>query len=291
MNFLLFGKNGQLGWELNRSLLGLGEVFAYDYPEVDFTAPASLKPLVEKIRPQVIINAAAYTDVDRAETEVEQARLINAEAPALLASVSRDIGSALIHFSTDYVFDGNKGTPYSEQDVPCPLNVYGQTKLEGERAIHQEDGASMIFRTAWVYSMRGNNFVKKVLQWAHSQTEMRIARDQISNPTWARALADMIALILARAGPHPQSWISDRRGLYHLAGGGVASRLDWTNEILRADPHADRQIVERIHPARSVEFNTKALRPLFSALDCRAFEKTFSLRLADWKIALRLALS
>jgi len=290
MNILLFGKNGQLGWELNRSLLGLGEVFAYDYPEVDFTTPASLKSLVEKIRPQVIINAAAYTDVDRAESEVKQAQSVNAEAPALLAQISKNIGSAFIHFSTDYVFDGEKGAPYSEEDPPCPLNVYGRTKLEGEQAIQQEGGASLIFRTAWVYSTRGDNFVKRVLQWAHSRPEMRIAADQISNPTWARALAEAITIIMAKASPHPQSWISERRGLYHLAGWGVASRLDWTSEILRADPDADNQLVKKISPARSIEFDTKAQRPLFSALDCQAFERTFSLRLADWKTALRLAL-
>ena len=135
MKILLFGKYGQLGWELHRSLQGLGQVLAYDYPEVDFTVPSSLRRLVEESRPQIVINAAAYTEVDKAESEAERAKLINTEAPALLAEICRDLGAALIHYSTDYVFDGQKGTPYTRSDVPHPLNVYGQTKLEGERAI------------------------------------------------------------------------------------------------------------------------------------------------------------
>ena len=290
MKILLFGKNGQLGWELHRSLQNLGQVLAYDYPDVDFTAPTSLRALVDSLRPQIVINAAAYTDVDKAELEVERAQLINAEAPAILALSCRKIGAAFIHYSTDYVFDGKKGGPYTEEDIPRPLNVYGKTKLEGEQSVLQAGGISMIFRTAWIYSMRGDNFVTKVLRWAHSQCEMRIAEDQISNPTWARALAEITALLLAKAGPNPRPWISDRRGLYHLAGRGVASRLDWANEIARNDPNASQQHLKTIIPTHTVEFNTLALRPLFSALDCKVFENIFSLRLADWRIALRLAL-
>jgi len=290
MKILLFGKHGQLGWELQRSLQGLGQVLAYDYPEVDFTAPSSLRRLVEDIGPQIVINAAAYTDVDKAESEAERAKLINAEAPALLAEMCRDLGAALIHYSTDYVFDGQTGTPYTENDAPRPLNVYGQTKLDGEGAIFQAGATSLIFRTAWVYSMRRASFVSKVLSWAHSQPEIRIVDDQISNPTWARALAEITTQLLAKAGPDPLPWLSERAGLYHLAGGGFASRQEWAKAILQNDPDQTHQVVQRVLPARSAEFPTVAVRPLFTALDCGKFERTFAVRLPDWELALNLAM-
>ena len=290
MKILLFGKDGQLGWELQRSLQGLGQVLAYDYPEVDFTAPSSLRRLVEDIGPQIVINAAAYTDVDKAESEIERAKLINTEAPALLAEISRDLGAALIHYSTDYVFDGQTGTPYTENDAPRPLNVYGQTKLDGEGAIFQAGATSLNFRTAWVYSMRRASFVSKVLSWAHSQPEIRIVDDQISNPTWARALAEITTQLLAKAGPDPLPWLSERAGLYHLAGGGFASRQEWAKAILQNDPDQTHQVVQRVLPARSAEFPTVAVRPLFTALDCGKFERTFAVRLPDWELALNLAM-
>ena len=290
MKILLFGKYGQLGWELHRSLQCLGQVLAYDYPEVDFTAPSSLRRLVEDFGPQIVINAAAYTDVEKAESEAGRARIINAEAPALLAEICRGLGAAFIHYSTDYVFDGKKGTPYREADAPRPLNVYGQTKLEGERAVLQFGGNNLIFRTAWVYSMRRDSFVSKVLSWAHSQHEMRIVEDQVSNPTWARALAEITVQLLAKAGPDPLPWLSERRGLYHLAGWGFTSRLEWAKAILQNDPNQAHQVVQRVLPARSAEFPTSAARPLFSALDCGKFERTFALCLPDWELALRLAM-
>jgi dTDP-4-dehydrorhamnose reductase len=290
MKILLFGKHGQLGWELQRSLHGLGQVFAYDYPEVDFTTPSSLRRLVEDLGPQIVINAAAYTDVDKAESEVERAKLINAEAPALLAEICRGLGAAFIHYSTDYVFDGQKGTPYTETDAPNPLNIYGQTKLEGEGAVLRAGGTSLIFRTAWVYSMRRDSFVSKVLGWARSQHEMRIVEDQVSNPTWARVLADITAQLLAKAEPDPLPWLSERRGLYHLAGWGFTSRLEWAKAILQNDPNQAYQIVQRVLPARSAEFPMDAVRPLFSALDCGKFEQVFANRLPDWKLGLRLAM-
>jgi len=290
MKILLFGKNGQLGWELHRSLQGLGQVLAYDYPEVDFCVPSTFRQVIENNRPQIVINAAAYTDVDKAESEEAKARLINADAPGILAEISRKLEAAFIHYSTDYVFDGEKSAPYTEEDAPHPLNVYGQTKLEGEGAVLQAGGTSLIFRTAWVYSMRRESFVSKVLSWAHSQREMRIVEDQVSNPTWARALAEITAQLLAKAGPAPHPWLAERRGLYHLAGWGFASRLEWAKAIFRNDPNQARQVVQRVLPARSAEFPTSAARPLFSALDCGKFERTFALRLPDWELALRLAM-
>lgn len=290
MKILLFGKYGQLGWELHRSLQGLGQIIACDYPEVDFTAPSSLRRLVENSRPEIIINAAAYTEVDKAELEPDRAKLINAEAPALLAEICLGLGAAFIHYSTDYVFDGKKGTPYSEAESPRPLNVYGQTKLEGERAILQIGGNYLIFRTAWVYSMRRDSFISKVLYWAHSQPEIRVVEDQVGNPTWARALAEITAQLVAKAGPDPLPWLSERRGLYHLAGWGFTSRLEWAKAILRNDSNKAQQIVRKVLPARSVEFPTAAARPLFSALDCSSFEQAFALQLPNWESALDLAM-
>jgi len=290
MKILLFGKHGQLGWELHRSLQGLGEILAYDYPEVDFKEPASLRRLVVDIAPQLVINAAAYTDVDKAESEPEQAKLINVDAPGILAKACREQGAAFIHYSTDYVFDGKKGTPYTEDDLPNPLNVYGQTKLEGERAILDAGGCNLIFRTAWVYSLRRDSFVMKVLRWAHTQTELRIVDDQVSNPTWARALAEVTAQLIARAGANPLQWLESRRGLYHLAGSGFASRFEWARAIVSNDPDPAQQSVRAILSVGSVDCPTPAARPGLSALNCHRFECTFDLRMLDWKFALSLAL-
>jgi dTDP-4-dehydrorhamnose reductase len=290
MKILLFGKHGQLGWELHRSLQGLGQVIAYDYPEVDFQVPSSLRRLVEEIAPQLVINAAAYTDVDKAESEPEQAKLVNTEAPGILAETCRNLGAAFIHYSTDYVFDGQKGAPYTEDDLPHPLNVYGHTKLEGERAVLAAGGCNLIFRTAWVYSLRRDSFVTKVLRWAHTQTELRIVDDQISNPTWARALAEVTAQVVARANVDPLSGLDDRQGLYHLAAQGYTSRFSWAKEITRRDRNISQQVARNIVPVQGTEFCSSAIRPGFSALDCRRFEQTFNLQMSDWVPALSLAM-
>jgi dTDP-4-dehydrorhamnose reductase len=290
MKILLFGKYGQLGWELYRSLQPLGEVAAYDFPEVDFTKPSSLKPLFERAKPEVVINAAAYTDVDKAESETEKARLINAEAPAVLAETCRALGAAFIHYSTDYVFDGKKGSLYTEADKPNPLNVYGRTKLEGEEAVKQAGGTYLIFRTAWVYSMRRECFVTKVLRWARSQTKMRIVDDQVSSPTWARALADVTGQLLSKAGSDPISWLTECCGLYHLAGRGAVSRLKWAEAIIENDPIENKQIMQKLVAAKSEDFANEAERPYFSALDCSKFGRKFALILPDWRISLCLAM-
>ncbi len=290
MKILLFGKYGQLGWELHRSLQGLGEIAAYDLPEVDFAKPYSLKKIVESERPQIVVNAAAYTDVDKAESEPEKARLINAESPGMLAEACRTQGAALIHYSTDYVFDGRKGAPYTEDDAPNPLNVYGQTKLKGELAILQSGGVNLIFRTAWVYSMRRNCFATKVLAWACQQAELKVVEDQTSNPTSARSLADATAHLIARAGLAPISWLADKKGIFHLAGSGYATRLEWAKEIIEIGLEPAKKEMIRILPSRTAELPVRAIRPQFSALDCDRSEKIFALRLLDWNKALSLAM-
>jgi len=290
MNLLLLGNTGQLGWELQRTLQPLGVVVGLDYPEVNMADAASIRKTVRECRPEVIINATAFTAVDKAEGEPELAEAINGSGPGVLAEEARRLNAVLVHYSTDYVFDGTKGTPYVESDLPHPLNVYGESKLAGERAIQSVDGKSLIFRTAWVYSLRRDSFVSKVLGWARRNETLRVVDDQVSNPTWARVLAEATALILARAGDNFLPWLAERKGLYHLAGDGFASRYAWAQEILKLDPRKQEQRVKQLLPARSLDFPTPAQRPLFSAMECQKFEQVFDLRLPAWGAALELAL-
>ena len=291
MRILLIGKNGQLGWEAWRALAPLGEVIALDYPEIDLSHPERLAGLVAEIAPQVIFNAAAYTAVDKAESEPELPRLINSITPGELASAARKARAVLIHISTDYVFDGSKGSPYQEDDPARPLSVYGQTKLDGDNAVAAAGGAALVLRTSWVYSTRRDSFVSKLLEWSRKNPVLRVVDDQVSGPTWARMLAQTSALLLARAGSDPYAWLAERAGVYHLAGWGWCSRLDWAHEILRLDPQPELRAAREVQAAKTAEFPAPAQRPLFSALDCSKFERTFGLRLPDWKEALRLAMA
>jgi dTDP-4-dehydrorhamnose reductase len=289
-NILLLGKFGQLGWELHRCLAPFGELTAVDYPEIDLTDIESVDKLVLDIRPDVIVNATAYTAVDRAEDEPELAMAINSQAPRRLAELAHDMGLALIHYSTDYVFDGTKGIPYVETDFPNPLGMYGKSKYAGEMAIEEVGGAYLILRTSWVYSLRRDSFVTKVLGWAREHMSLRIVDDQISNPTWCRMLAEATAMLLTNAGSKPAGWIKERCGLYHLAGSGYASRMEWARKILEFDPRSDEQIVEEIHPAQTSEFPSPTERPMFSALNCDRFSKTFGFQIPHWEDALKLAM-
>ena len=280
MRILLFGKNGQLGWELNRTLMCLGELVALDYPEIDFEKPPNVIKVLNQIKPDLIVNAAAYTNVDEAEEEPDKARLINADTPGEIANWCKLHNAVLIHYSTDYVFDGTKGSPYTEEDEPNPLNVYGKTKLEGEIAVQQSGAPYLILRTAWVYSMRGNNFVTKVLEWAKNSDVLRIVDDQISNPTWARALAEITADVIAMGLEDIRSFFSSKGGLYHCAGSGYCSRYDWANVIIAT--FLKNKIIE-IAPAKTSDFPTAAKRPLFSALDCDRFNILLNLFLPNWE--------
>ena len=290
MKILLLGKIGQLGWELYRTLAPLGEITALDYPEIDLTEPESLRQIVRLARPQVIVNATGYTAVDRAESEPEIAMAINGRAPAVMAEEAANLGAALIHYSTDYVFDGAKGSAYLESDSPNPLDIYGQSKLAGEQAIEQVGGAYLILRTSWVYSLRRDSFVTKVLQWSRQQRTLRMVTDQIGNPTWARMLAEISALLLAQGGAQAVDWLREHRGVYHLAGDGCASRMEWAQAILRNDPRKEEQIAQELQPAMTSDFPAPAQRPLYSALNCEKFTQTFGLQLPHWEDALRLAM-
>jgi dTDP-4-dehydrorhamnose reductase len=285
---LLIGKNGQLGWELQRTLATLGEVVAFDYPEIDLTHSVQIRKLIRNISPQLIINAAAYTNVDKAEAEADLAWQVNAVAPEIMAEEASRIKAAFIHYSTDYVFDGTKGSPYLEKDAPNPLNEYGKSKLGGEAAAQNVGRAYLILRTSWVYSMQKGGFVTKVLEWARQQTSFRVVDDQISNPTWARVLAEATSQVIAQGKNDLYGYLSEKAGLYHLAGGGYASRYEWAKAILDLDPKKDKQKVKEILPGKTSEFPAAATRPAFSALNTDLFLNTFDLSLPSWKKALAL---
>ncbi len=290
LSLLLIGKNGQLGWELQRTLAMLGGVTAVDYPEIDLAKPETLPDLIRHVSPQIIINAAAYTNVDKAESESDLAWRVNAEAPRVMAEEAKRLNAALIHFSTDYVFDGKKGSPYVETDTPNPINVYGKTKLDGEQAVEAVGGNYFIFRTSWVYSLRQGGFVTKVLQWSRQQETLRIVDDQIGSPTWARMLAEATAQVIAQGREAPLDYVREKTGLYHLAGAGSASRYEWAKAILELDPHLEEQRVKELLPAKSSEFATPAVRPMFSGLSTQHFEQTFNLHIPAWRECMRLLL-
>jgi dTDP-4-dehydrorhamnose reductase len=290
LQILLLGNTGQLGWELVRTLAPLGELQSYDFPEIDLSNIDNTRQLFRKCKPDLLINATAYTAVDRAESEPELAAAINTIAPGVLAEEALQAGAAFIHFSTDYVFDGLKGTAYLEADLPNPLSVYGRTKLDGERGIQEIGGAYLILRTSWVYSRRRDSFVNKVLGWARTQPSLKLVTDQISGPTWSRMLAEVTSHLISLGGNDLVDWLSEYHGLYHLAGSGYCSRFEWGQEIIRLDPHKEQQVVKELVPALTVDFPTPAHRPLFSALNCDLFSRTFHLNLPDWKIALKLAM-
>jgi dTDP-4-dehydrorhamnose reductase len=290
MKILLLGNTGQLGWELQRTLQPLGVVVALDYPNVNMADAVNIRKTVQEHHPQIIVNATAYTAVDKAESEPELALAINSTGPGVLAEEAHKMNAVLVHYSTDYVFDGTKGSPYVETDPPHPLNVYGESKLIGEQAIQQVGGTYLIFRTAWVYSMHRDNFVSKVLGWSRKNATLRIVDDQVSNPTWARMLAEISTISLARAGDDFLPWLAERKGLYHLAGDGFASRYEWVKEILKLDPNAHEQVTKELVPAATGEFPAPAKRPLFSAVDCAKFKDTFGLQLPAWNLTLALAM-
>ncbi len=232
----------------------LGEVTALDIEDLDLLDGSALREKITQVAPQVILNAAAYTAVDRAEQEPEPARQINAVAPGVMAECAGNLKAVLVHYSTDYVFDGTKTSPYTEEDRPNPINTYGQTKLEGEQAVLAAGGTSLILRTSWVYSLEGESFVTKVLRWSRQQETMRIVTDQVGSPTWAVMLAQSTISLLRNAGQDPFSALHEKRGVYHLAGRGSASRYEWAQAILAADPHPEEQVCTRLEPASSAEF-------------------------------------
>lgn len=290
MKILLLGNTGQVGWELNRTLLTLGELVALDYPHIDMADPDSIRSVVRETKPNLIVNATAYTDVDKAESEPGLAMAINGTGPGILAQEAKKMGAGLIHYSTDYVFDGTKGSPYTEEDQPNPINVYGETKLAGEKAVQAVGGTYLIFRTSWVYSLRRPCFVTKVLEWARTQEVLRIVDDQISSPTWARTLAEATAQVIAQGRTDPLGFLAEKSGLYHLTDRGSCSRYEWANEILKLDPFPGEQEVRETQSAKTSYFPTPAVRPLISVLGSGNLTDHFDLHLLDWKKSFSIAM-
>jgi len=273
---LLTGAGGQVGFELTRSLAKLCDVVAPDRAALDLTDADAIVSVVRKIRPQLIVNAAAYTAVDRAETETAAAFAINGRAPEILAEEAKMLGAVLIHYSTDYVFDGLRSTPYDEEAPTGPLNVYGASKREGECAIAQSGAHALVFRTSWVYGMRGSNFLLTILKLARERDELRIVADQFGTPNWCRTLSDATAAAVARGLP----WLAERSGLYHLASQGETSWHGFAQAIIGDAPRP------RVVPIATSEYPTPARRPAYGVLSSRKFEAAFGYRLPDWREAL-----
>ena len=281
MKILLTGKNGQVGWELAHALEPLGEVIAFDRGGLDLAVPDQIVSVVRSVRPEVLINAAAYTAVDRAESEPDAAHAINAVAVAILAEEARRAQALLIHYSTDYIFDGMKDTPYVEEDRPNPLNAYGRSKLVGEQAIHDIGGAHLILRTSWVYSARGNNFlltIRRLLQ--EKKEEVRVVSDQIGAPTSAGALAEATVNLLRR---HGSSALGERRGIYHATAGGSTSWHGFAMEIARLEQLG---FPTRIVPIASSDYPTPAQRPKNSRLSNEKLLTGLGIVLPKWEICL-----
>ena len=288
MKILLLGSNGQLGYEATRTLFCYGDLVAVDYPDIDFTKPDQVIKYVKEVKPDLIYNAVAYTDVDKAEIEPEKVMLVNCHTPGEVANYCKKNNVPLIHFSTDYVFDGQKNDLYTEEDIPNPINIYGKSKFAGEQAINDSQCTYVIFRTSWVYSMRTGGFVKKVINWAQNNEELRIVDDQIGNPTWARTLAILSTHLVRNNYQDLYHYIQEKKGVYHLAGGGFTSRYEWTKAIVNNLSNGSLLKVRKVIPAKTQDFPSPAKRPLFSALDCSKFESTFSLKIPKWEIATKL---
>ena len=274
MRILLTGRNGQVGWELERALAALGEVIALDRASCDLSEATSIRRVTREVAPAVIVNAAGYTLVDRAEAEPQLANRINGTAAGILAGEARHAGALLVHYSTDYVFDGEKGAPYQEEDAPNPISVYGCSKLEGERAVQGSGCRYLILRTSWVYASRGQNFVRTVLRLAREGRELRIVGDQTGSPTAAHELANATAALLLRGAPAD--------GLYHLSAAGETSWYEFAREILSMTGNR----ATRVRRITTEEYPTAARRPRYSVLSNRKIRRLTGIALPDWRESL-----
>jgi dTDP-4-dehydrorhamnose reductase len=299
---LLIGKNGHVGTQLASLLPGISELVAFNRQQLDLTRPSDIRRTVQEVRPQWIVNAAAYTAVDQAEKDEATACAVNQEAPAVIAEEARKIDAALIHYSTDYVFDGSKKSPYEETDTPNPINVYGKTKLGGERAIQESGALHLIFRTEWVYATEGRNFLLTILRLATQKQELRIVADQIGSPTSSREIAaatvKVISQLLDRKdGLHSLANIGE---IYHMTASGETSWYDFAKAILDEASSATRTvpwvksatngmpfITERIIPITTEEYPTSARRPAYSVLSTARLRDRFGVSLPPWRAQLQ----
>lgn len=288
MKIVLLGKNGQVGWELQRALLPLGELVALDRSEGDLENPDQLLSKIRRHEPDVIVNAAAYTAVDRAESDTARAQQVNAEVPAALAALAKELNAWLVHYSTDYVFDGTKSTPYLEDDATAPLSVYGKSKLDGERGIVASGCRHLTFRTSWVFAPRGGNFARTMLKVATERDRLAVVNDQFGVPTSAELIADVTALCLYRV-LHAEA-VDSFAGIYHLVAAGETTWFDYACLVL--DEAARHGAVLKV-PANAVlpipasDYPTPARRPQSSRLSTQKLESTFALTLPPWESHVR----
>ena len=270
MRILVLGRHGQVGAALTQSMQGLGELIALDRAQLDLSNPDAIRTVLRELQPQMIINAAAYTAVDAAESDEATAFQVNAEAPRVIAEESERLGAALIHYSTDYVFDGGKQGSWLEDDAPAPLSVYGRSKLAGEQAITDVGGSHLILRTSWVYGLHGKNFLLTMLKLAETRDELAIVDDQIGAPTWAVTIADATAAIIRDSGESAQ--LAALSGIYHLCAGGHTSWFGFAQAIFA---HASIERKPKLRPITTAEYPTPAKRPSNSMLNTDKFRHTF----------------
>jgi dTDP-4-dehydrorhamnose reductase len=276
---LVTGKNGQVGWELQRTLAPLGQIIAVDADNMDLCDVDAIRRKVREVAPHIIVNPAAHTAVDKAESEPDLAMSINGTAAGVLAEEAKKLDALLIHYSTDYVFDGTKVSPYTEVDAPNPQSVYGKTKLAGEQAIQAVGGKHLILRTSWVYGVHGGNFVKTILRLAKERIELRIVADQYGAPTWARLLAESTAQIIGQ-------YSEDKSGVYHLTSNGRSNWHEFAEEIVRLACQYDDFLKDKlltIHPIATHEYPVPAQRPANSSLSTQKIHNTFGLTLPRWE--------
>jgi len=284
---LLIGKIGQVGWELRRTLAPLAQIICVDFPEIDLTSGDSIRRWVRDSRPNVVINAAAYTAVDKAESEPDLAMKINGTGPAILAEEAKKSGTLMVHYSTDYVFDGAKKDPYVETDPPNPLGAYGRSKLAGDEAVRAGGGEHLIFRLCWVYGARGQNFMLTMMRLAREREKLRVVNDQTGCPTWSRLIAETTALALKQMlGARDPSAFT---GTYHLAASGATSWHGFAEAIVDLMPAEGRKCV-MVEPIPTSEYPTPAKRPSRSVLSCEKLRRTFGLHLPPWDESLKQVL-
>lgn len=289
---MLIGKTGQVGWGLHRTLMPLGEVVAFGHSELDLADFDKVRDTVRDVKPTLIINAAAYTDVDKAEEQHTTAMAVNGTAPGVLAEEARKLGAGIVHFSTDYVFDGKKTTPYTEDDTPNPINTYGHTKLEGDKAIQASGAPYLIFRTSWVYGMRGHNFLRTILALFRKRDELRIVDDQIGAPTWSRLITEGTAQVLAQVfSPRVEGTLADFSGIYNLSAAGETSWYGFAKAI--ADHVTEYHLAPKVSvvtPIPSSEYPTPAARPASGVLSHDKVQSVFGAKMPGWEEQLALCL-
>jgi dTDP-4-dehydrorhamnose reductase len=286
MKILLTGKTGQVGWELNHILSKTNTILSMGRDQMDLSKPEMLGPVIQKVRPDIIINAAAYTAVDKAESEPELAMTVNGIAPGVIAEEARKIGAGMIHYSTDYVFNGKATSPYKEEDPTCPLSIYGKSKLTGENAVTQAGIAHIIIRTGWVYSLRSSNFLLTMQKLVQTRKQIKVVDDQIGGPTWARSIAEGTTRILERGfkGGATIPQVFNGSGVFHMTCGGETSWFGFANKIFELSGLSENTELISIP---TTDYPTPAVRPQYSRLSNRKLKQIFHYEMPQWKDALR----